>query len=209
MDDYTMLFGSIFVTGFFIFLVLSPFTMIGGHWTATSYLGIIVMMAHTLISRFKNPFKNWRVSANLSVLILLNALVISYYVFLYPIPEDLRGKAYKINHQLDEYIQEKDVDYVFSNQMGVGSLAAFYGKTRVYLPEGDWRQFDIWGRPILKAGDDILYFAFDDPKMAHKLRPLFKKVEVDPQKRLFIKDLGISIRTQVIRCIDFQGGAIP
>ena len=143
------------------------------------------------------------------MIILINALFISYYAFLYPIPKELKGRAYSINHQLDQYIKDAEVDYVVSNQMGVGSLAAFYGKTDVFLPKGYWKQFDIWGQPELKPGDDIMYFVFDNQDMGHKLTKVFSLVQLDPKIRLFAKDSDIAIRTQVYVCRDYLGGPLP
>jgi 4-amino-4-deoxy-L-arabinose transferase-like glycosyltransferase len=209
LSNFSLFFSCLFLTNFFVFLAVSPFTMVGGHWTSTMYLGIIVMLCYRILSSIKQPFRTISIWANLAIVIFLSLLIISYYAFLYPIPDDLKGRAYSVNQELEQYVKEAKVDYVFSNQIGVASLAAFYGKTEAHMPEGRWKQFDIWGQPELKRGDDILYFAFNDPKMAKKLKPLFRRVKLDPQKRLFIKDSDISILTQVIHCIDFQGGSLP
>ena len=84
--------------------------------------------------------------------------------------------------------------------MGVGSLVAFYGKTEVHLFKGLWPQFDIWGQPELKKGNNILYFAFDEKDSLEKLKPLFKSVKLDPQKRLFAKDSDIPLKVEVYKC---------
>jgi len=166
---------------------------------------MIILLCHKLITNYPNPLRNFRIIANLIIIILINALFIGYYSFLYPIPEDFKGKAYTINYNLPKYIQEAKVDYVFSNQMGVASLVAFYGKTEVYMPKGMWRQFDIWSQPELKKGDSILYFAFDESDAEKKLKPLFESVKLDPQKRLFTKDSDIPIKTKVYIGKHFKG----
>jgi 4-amino-4-deoxy-L-arabinose transferase-like glycosyltransferase len=185
---------------FFVFTLVSPITLVGGHWTSIVYPGMIILLCHNLVAACPNPLRNLRIWLNLIVIILINVLFIGYYAFLYPIPEDLKGKAYTINQELPKYIQDAKVTYVFSNQMGVASLVAFYGKTEIYLPKGLWRQFDIWGQPELKKGDSILYFAFDEPGVEKKLKPLFESVKLDPQKRLFAKDSDIAIKTKVYVC---------
>ncbi|MFA6549350.1 MAG: hypothetical protein WCT39_05440, partial [Candidatus Margulisiibacteriota bacterium] len=182
---------------FLVFALVSPFTMVGGHWTSIVYPGMIILLCHNLITNYPNPLRNLRIVLNLIVIILINVLFIGYYAFLYPIPEDLKGKAYTMNQELPQYIQDAKVTYVFSNQMGVASLVAFYGKTEIYLPKGLWRQFDIWGQPMLKKGDSILYFAFDESDAEEKLKPLFEGVKPDLQKRLFAKDSDIPLKTIV------------
>lgn len=111
-----------------------------------------------------------------------------------------------VNHELQQYITESRVDYVFSNQMGVASLVAFYGKTKVYMPKGQWKQFDAWGQPELKEGNNILYFAFDRPDAYEKLKHLFKQVKIDPQTRLFVKDSDIAVKTKVFLCRGYISG---
>ena len=190
---------------FLIFLLVSPITLVGGHWTSIVYPGMIILLCHDLVTNYPNPLRKFRIIANLIIIILINALFIGYYSFLYPIPEDFKGKAYTINYNLPKYIQEAKVDYVFSNQMGVASLVAFYGKTEVYMPKGMWRQFDIWGQPELKKGDSILYFAFDESDAEKRLKPLFGSVKLDPQNRLFTKDSDIPIKTKVYIVKYFKG----
>lgn len=204
-DTTTTALTLISIIPFFVFALVSPITLVGGHWTSIVYPGMIILLCHNLITNYPNPLRNFRIIANLIVVVLINALFIGYYAFLYPIPEDLKGKAYKINYELPKYIQEAKVNYVFSNQMGVASLVAFYGRTEVYMPKGMWRQFDIWGQPELKKGDSILYFAFDETDADKRLKPLFGSVKLDPQKRLFTKDSDIPIKTKVYTGKSFKG----
>lgn len=205
LDTNTLLLISLSLPAFLAFLLVSPFTPVGGHWTSTVYLGIIIVLCSRIIML---PISNWRIWANLLIIILINSLFIGYYAFLHPIPEDLKGKAYSMNYELEPFIKEADVDYVFSNQMGVGSLVAFYGKTKVYLPKGLWKQFDIWGQPELKPGDDIIYVAFDDKDALFKLKPLFRKVAQDKKKRLFAKDSDIPNKTEVFICRGYFRGEL-
>jgi 4-amino-4-deoxy-L-arabinose transferase-like glycosyltransferase len=208
-DNYSLLFMAISFGSFFPFLLVSPFTLIGGHWTSIAYLGMIVLLSHRFLTSFVKPFRTFRFWINIIIIILINVLFVGYYAFLYPIPEDLKDNAYSINHQLPKLIESSKVDYIFSNQMGVASLVAFYGKTDVYLPKGRWKQFDLWGHPELKKGDDIIYFAFADPEMEKKLKKVFWKVQLDPKKRLFIKDSNIPTRTQVYICRYYNGRKLP
>lgn len=209
-NNLFLLFPSISFPAFFVFLFISPFTLIGGHWTSTCYPGIILLICNKYSAEFfKAPFRKAGLIASVGIIIFINALFISYYAFLYPIPQGLKGKVFTINRELPKYIKEADVDYVYSNQMGVASLVAFYGKTDVYMPKGQWIQFDIWGRPELKKGDNILYFVYNNSELYKKLEYLFKKVEIDQQKRLFAKDSDILIKTQAIVCRNFKGGILP
>jgi 4-amino-4-deoxy-L-arabinose transferase-like glycosyltransferase len=206
MDNFTLLFITLSLPAFLAFLVVSPLTLIGGHWTSIIYLGIMIVLCHQVLISAIKPF---RIAINLGIIILINVLFVGYYAFLHPVPEELKGKAYTINQELAQYLKDSKVDHVFSNQMGVASLVAFYGKTEVHMPQGRWRQFDIWGQPALKKGEDILYFSFGRPETYKKLKPLFRQVKIDPQKRLFIKDSNISEKTQIFICKGFKGGRLP
>lgn len=204
-ENIYLLLSCLSFAAFIPFLLVSPFTMIGGHWTAIAYLSLIPLIC----AQYLPYFKKSKVWLNLFVIILINILFIGYYAFLYPIPKDLAGQAYAINQKLPEYIKASKVNYVYANQMGLSSLVAFYGKANVYMPEGAWKQFDIWGRPSLKKGDSALYFVFDNPNIAQSLKSIFEKVEIDNKKRLFLKESNLPEKTQIYICRDFKGGTLP
>jgi hypothetical protein len=201
-ENIILLLASISLPAFLAFLLASPFTMIGGHWTSICYLGIMVLLSYKLVSL---PIRSVKIWLNLGIIVLINILFVGYYAFLFPVPEELKGNAYAVNKELAPFIEKANVDYVFSNQMGVASLVAFYGKTEVYMPKGKWKQFDIWGQPELKKGDDILYFAYNKPGIYDKLKSDFETVEIDPQKRLFVKDSNIAEKMKVFVCTGFRG----
>ncbi|MEA3492899.1 MAG: glycosyltransferase family 39 protein [Candidatus Margulisiibacteriota bacterium] len=205
-DDYSLFLIASSLAAFIPFLFVSPFTLVGGHWTSTVYLGIIVLLCHKFLTAFPKPFKTSRFWFNMTIIILINVLFVSYYAFIYPIPE---GLTYKTNSELPAFIKTVDADYVFSNQMGVGSLVAFYGKTDAYLPSGYWKQFDIWGHPEVKKGESVLYFVFGDPEMEKKLKKVFWQVKEDKTKRLMIKDSDIPVKTRIYICKYFKGGRLP
>lgn|GEM_PF-793487 len=199
-DEMSLLLVSLSFPAFLVFLLVSPYTQIGGHWTSMVYLGMLIVFCAKLFALTPTPWKTTRFWINLGLIILLNILAVGYYAFFYPLPADLKGKAYTLNQELPKYIRDAKVNYVFSNQMGVASLVAYYGKTEVYMPKGLWRQFDLWDQPELKKGDSILYFAFDESDTEKRLKPLFGSVKLDPQKRLFAKDSDIPLKTKVYVC---------
>ncbi|MFC1568362.1 glycosyltransferase family 39 protein [Candidatus Margulisiibacteriota bacterium] len=209
LDDLSLLLITISFPAFLAFALVSPFTLVGGHWTSIAYLGMIVLISHRWLSIFPRPLRSLRLWLNLGMIVLINALFVGYYAFLFPVPAELQGRAYTINRQLKDYVQQSKVDHVFSNQMGVASLVAFYGKTEVYLPKGAWKQFDIWGRPQLKRGDNILYFVFADPEKEKKLQAVFWSVRPDKKIRLFTKDSNIPERTRIFICRGYKGGELP
>ncbi|MDI6731741.1 MAG: glycosyltransferase family 39 protein [Candidatus Margulisbacteria bacterium] len=210
-DNRSLLLSSLSLPAFFAFLFACPFTQIGGHWTSIIYPGLIIVFCYQLLSKFPNPLYNRKIWFSLGVIVLLDVLFISYYAFLFPVPAEIKGNEYRINSQLEQYIKDNKPTYVYSNQMGVGSLVAFYGKTEVYLPKGYWKQFDIWGEPVLKKGESIIYFAFDAPLVDSAvsvietdLRKQFHSVKKDPHIRLFAKDSDITLKTQIFICRGYQ-----
>ena len=186
------------------FALLSPFIMIGGHWPAAAYLPSIFSSA-----RSKRIF----IGSIIAFALLVNALGFAYYMFLYPTPKELIGREYTINRELAKYIQDSKPGtgktYILANNLGLAGLVSFHGKTKVYLPPGKHPQYDLWGEPQLKKGDNVIYFALRPGDLLEQLEPLFKKVEVDPKKRIFTKDSDIPTRTQVFHCAGFRGGILP
>jgi 4-amino-4-deoxy-L-arabinose transferase-like glycosyltransferase len=209
LDVSSLLLISVSLPVFLAFLLISPFAIVGGHWTSIAYLGLIVVICQRWLSLPTPPLRNLRLWLNTGIIILINVLFIGYYAFLFPVPDDLRGREYAVNRELADYVKAAKVNYVFSDQMGVASLVAFYGKTEIYLPQGTWKQFDIWGQPELKKGGDILYFSFDRPDLYEELKPLFQEVEIDPRKRLFTKDSNIPEKTIIYVCRGYKGGRLP
>ncbi len=208
MDNQSLLLICLSLASFLPFLFISPFTIIGGHWTSIVYLGMLVVLCQRWFTMMPNPLRNFRFWANILIIVLINILFVGYYAFLYPIPQEYKGKAYSINYELPDFIKSSKVDHVYSNQMGVASLVAFYGKTEVYLPKGIWKQYDIWSRPELKPGDDILYFVFDEKAKKNELTLLFKTVKEDKTKRFFTKDSNIPLKTQIFICRGLIGNRI-
>lgn len=204
-ENIPLLLSCLAFASFVPFLLISPFTMVGGHWTSIAYLSLIPLICAQYYPQLKKP----RIWINLAIIIIINILFIGYYAFLYPIPKELKGQEYAINRKLPDYIKSAKVNCVYANQMGLSSLVAFYGKTDLYMPEGLWKQFDIWGRPALKKGDSLLYFVFDNPQIRNRLTLIFKTVEIDNQKRLFFKESNFPEKIQIFICRDFMGGTLP
>ena len=177
---------------------------IGGHWPATAYLPAILLCARD---------KRWVIGATIFFALLVNALGFTYYLFLYPTPDELKGKEFTINRELPEYLKtsapKSGKTFYLANDLGMIGLISFHGKARAYMAPGRLRQVDLWGKPELKKGDNVIYFALNESELPVKLKPLFRKVWVDPQKRIFTKDADIPNKTQVIHGESYLGGILP
>jgi 4-amino-4-deoxy-L-arabinose transferase-like glycosyltransferase len=187
---------------FIPFLILGIFMPVGGHWTATAYLP----------SFFKSSYKKAFLLTTLIFAVIINGLAIYYFLFLYPVPKSIQGREYTVNAALKEYCfekQNKNQTYFFSNNLGVAGLVAFYGNVPAFMPKGRHLQYDLWGQPELKPGDDLVYFALSDTEISGKLKPMFKQVMIDPEVRIFTKDADIPVKTQVIVCKNYIKGIIP
>lgn len=181
---------------FIPFALLSPFVMVGGHWPAAAYLPSVLSVSH---------LKKWVFRLTVIFALIINALAFTYYLFLYPVPPGLSP-----NRELQRYIHNQPQrTVVIANNLGLAALVAFYGKTEVFMPPGRHPQYDLWGKPKLKPGNNVLYFALNESEIAGKLKPLFNKVTIDPQKRIFTKDADIPNKTEIFRCEGFKGGIIP
>lgn len=189
---------------FIPFMLISPIINVGSHWTSTSYLPAI-LDAHRA--------KRWVIATILFFALFVNTLGFIYYLFLYPVPEELKGKEFTINSELPRFIKgsapRTGRTFLLANDLGMIGLVTFHGKARVYMAPGRLKQVDLWGSPDIKKGDHVIYFALNEATIYDKLKPLFKKVRIEPRKRLFNKDADLPNKTQIFHCEGFKGGIIP
>jgi hypothetical protein len=189
---------------FFPFLHISPVINIGGHWTSTAYLPAIINSGNA---------RKWIIRTIIGFALFVNILGFSYYLFFYPTPPELRGKEFSINSELPKFLEESSPrtgrTFVLANDLGMIGLVSFHGKTKVYMAPGRLKQVDLWGKPDIQKGDHVLYFALNETSLYNKLKPLFRKIAIDPQKRLFNKDADLPDKTQIFICEGFKGGIIP
>lgn len=198
--------GSILAAVVFLpFALVSPIVNVGGHWPATAYLPAILATNRT---------KKTTIGLIVFFALLVNILGFTYYIFLYPTPAELKGKEFTINQQLPQFIKEstskRGRTFYLANDIGTIGLVSFHGKVRVYTPPGQIKQMDMWGTPDIKKGDNAIYFAREGTAELHKkLKPLFRKVWIEPEKRIFTKDADIPTKMQIFHCQGFRGGELP
>ncbi|MBU1616597.1 MAG: glycosyltransferase family 39 protein [Candidatus Margulisbacteria bacterium] len=189
---------------FLPFALISPIINVGGHWPACAYLPAIVA---------SGKMKRWTIVVLLIFALILDGAGLSYYLFAYPTPADLKGKEFSINAQLPAYIKEttpkSGKTYYFANDLGMLGLVAFHGQVKVNMAPGRLKQVDLWGTPRLNKGDNIIYFAINEFELHQKLAPLFQKVWVEPKRRLFNKDADLPRLTRIYHAEGYKGGLIP
>ncbi len=190
---------------FLPFLLISPLVMVGGHWPATAYLPAIIEVGKA---------KKWVIWTIVGFALFVNSLGFAYYLFLYPTPAELKGRELTINQQLPQFIKEstpkKGRTFYIANDIGTFGLVSFHGKVKVYSPPGLSREMEVWGKPDIKKGDNVLYFARENTdELYKKLKPLFRKVWIEPKRRLFTKDADIPTKMQIFHCESFKSGVLP
>lgn len=189
---------------FLPFLLISPLVNIGGHWTASAYFPAVLETGRA---------KKWFLWLTIGFALLVNVLGFTYYIFLYPVPPELKGKEFTINRQLPQFLKEAAPPtgrtFYFANNLGILGLVSFHGKTDAYMAKRRMWLVDQWPAADLKKGDNVIYFVLDEKDLVDKLKPLFRKVWLDPQPRLFAKDADIPTKTQVLHCERFKGGILP
>lgn len=199
------LFSLLSAVVFLPFAVISPILNVGGHWPATAYLPAILSTDRA---------RKMTLSLIIFFALLVNILGFTYYIFLYPTPAELKGREFTINQQLPQFIKastpKKGRTFYIANDIGTIGLVSFHGRVRVYSPPGRIRQMDMWGAPDIKKGDNVIYFAREHTPQLHKeLKPLFSRVWIEPEKRIFAKDADIPTRMQIFHCRGFRGGQLP
>ncbi|MFC1571030.1 glycosyltransferase family 39 protein [Candidatus Margulisiibacteriota bacterium] len=199
-----LLFSVFAAVVFLPFALVSPLINVGGHWPATAYLPAILAT---------NRAKKTTVGAIVGFALLVNILAFSYYLFLYPTPAELQGQEFTINQQLPQFLAastpKTGQTFYLASDIGMIGLVAFHGQVKVFSPPGHIKQMDLWGTPDIKKGDNVIYFSRNTVGLYEKLKPLFKKVWIDPQKRLFTKDADIPNKTKIYHCLGYQGGKLP
>jgi len=189
---------------FLPFAAISPLMNIGGHWPAASYLPAVLD---------SNRAKKITIGLILFFALLVNILGFTYYIFLYPTPEELKGKELTINSELPNYLKEvtpkNGRTYYFANDLGMLGLVSFHGKATAYMASGRLKQVDLWGKPEINTGDNLIYFALNEAPLYEKLKPLFNRVLIESKKRIFAKDADIPNQTQIFICEGYRGGIIP
>lgn len=207
-SEKVLLLGCLSAPVMLVFLLISPFIMVGGHWPAAAYIPAILF-----ISQLRNKKYFWSMGIALFFAVLVNILAFTYYLYLYPTPKELVGQEFTINQKLPEFLSSskpaKGKTYFYANNLGVAGLISFHGKVDTYMAPGRLKQFDIWGRPKLDKGDNIIYFVLNESELYEKLIPLFKKVKIEPHQRLFTKDADIPNKTKIYHCIGYKGGTLP
>ncbi len=189
---------------FLPFLLISPLVNIGGHWTASAYFPAVLEAGRA---------KKWFLGLTVFFALLVNVAGFTYYIFLYPIPPQLRGKEFTVNRELPQFLESAAPrtgrTFYFANNLGVLGLVSFHGRVDAYMAGGRMWLVDQWPRADLKRGDNVIYFVLDEKELYEKLKPLFRRVWLDPQPRLFAKDADIPTKTEVFHCEGFKGGELP
>lgn len=187
------------------FLLISPLAMVGGHWPATAYLPAILESGRT---------KKWLFRTIIGFALLVNTLGFSYYLFLYPTPPELKGKEFSVNQQLAQFIKDstplEGKTFYLADDIGTFGLVSFHGRVQVYPPPGRLEEAAAWGRANIQKGDNVIYFTRENTsEIQAGLTAVFRKVVVEPQKRLFTKDADIPTKMTIFHCYDYKGGVIP
>ena len=189
---------------FLPFALISPIINVGGHWPSTAYLPAILD---------SHRAKKVTIGILLSFAILVNVAGFAYYLLYYPVPAELKGKEFTINQQLPVYLKEvtppSGKTYYLANDLGMLGLVAFHGKVPVNMAPGRLKQVDLWGKLEMQKGDNAIYFALNETTLYDKLTPLFKKVSIEPHKRIFNKDANLPNLTTIYLCSGYLGGTIP
>lgn len=203
-NSENLLFSILAAAAFLPFAIISPIINIGGHWLAVAYLPAILATNHAK-----------KITAGLIIFFALfvNILGYAYFLFLYPTPEELKGKEFSINRQLPQFIKastpKRGRTFYLADDIGLIGLVTFHGKVKVHAPPGRIKQMDLWGVPEIKRGDNVLYFSRSGKILEEKLRRRFQKIRVEPEKRIFTKDADIPTKAQIFHCRGFRGGELP
>lgn len=189
---------------FLPFLLISPIVNVGGHWTSTAYLPATVAAGRA---------KRWLIATTIVFALLVNSAGFAYYLFFYPVPAELKGREFSVNQDLPRFIKEASPQsgrtFVLANDLGLLGLVSFHGKVRTYMAPGRLKQVDLWGKPDIERGDNVIYFALNETPLYDKLKPLFRTARIEPEKRIFNKDANLSNLTQIFIGEGFKGGPLP
>jgi hypothetical protein len=200
------LFPRIFAAIIFVpFLLISPITLVGGHWPATAYLPAIIESGKA---------KRWVIWTIVGFALLVNSLGFAYYLFFYPIPSDLKGKEFSVNQEFARFIKDatpvQGRTFYLADDIGTFGLVTFHGRVQVYPPPGKLKEAEAWGTVDLKPGDNVVYFTrAGTGEILAGLKKVFRTVTVEPRRRLFAKDADIPTKMTIFHCRGYRGGRVP
>jgi len=203
-NDNTRLLFSFSMPILLFFLLVSLKVKVWAHWPAIGYIlaipNIVIYLTETKKSLGK--FISW-----ITVFTLL-VLGILFWVS----PAILLNQGnYQKNSGLKTLIPQETKIYT-QNNVGA-SLLEFYLKRPAYLATGFMRigypwgtaQYETWGIPDLKKGEDIIYFGEDSQDIRNISQQHFKKAEVLPYKIYLIEDY-MTNNFKFIKLIGYRGG---
>ena len=203
-DDQTKLLFSFSFPVLILFLLLSLKVKIWAHWTEVGYIALIPLAIAYLMETGKSwqKFLTW--IAIFSLIIISVLFWVSPAVMLH---QNDYGKNYQIAQSLPSDLK------IFSRTNVSSSLVEFYSRRSVYLATGflkigsPWgeKQYELWGIPVLKAGDNILYYGEDTDEFEQKALRYFDRVTGLPEPRLYLIEDYINNNYRFFKLEGYKG----
>lgn len=186
-----------------IMLLLSFKVKIWAHWPAIGYFTAIPLIISYLADNKRSYFKFF------SWIIAFSLLILSILFWITPAIL-FHQDAYSLNYQLKTGLSQNQKIYTKNNVSA--SLLEFYLQKPVYLATGffkegsPWgeKQYEIWGIPDLKRGENIIYFGEASPNIINKAKTAFASYEVMPELKLNLIEDYITHNFKFIKLINYR-----
>jgi len=189
-----------------LFLLLSLKVKIWAHWPSVGYVGLLPLAIAYLMENGKGwkKFLTW--------ISIFTLMVIAILFWVSP-GIMLSQKNYPKNYKLADLIPPGEK--IFARTYVSASLLEFYTRRQTYLATGflkfgwPWgeKQYEIWGIPNLKRGENILYYGEDSETFRKKASAYFEKITDFPELHLYLIEDYITKNYHGFKLEGYKGGA--
>jgi len=201
-DDLSRVLFCFSVPVLLLFLFLSFKVKIWAHWPSVGYIGLLPLAIAYLVENGKGwkKFITW--------ISLFTFLVIAILFWISP-GIMLSQKNYPKNYNLI-----LPGEKIFARTYASASLLEFFTRRQTYMATGflkfgwPWgeKQYEIWGIPNLKRGENILYYGEDSETFRKKASAYFEKITDFPELRLYLIEDYITNNYRGFKLEGYKGG---
>jgi hypothetical protein len=172
-----------------IFAAFTALIKVWAHWVIVYQFAAIIGIA-AMIMPDPRTVRRMLVSMWVFALIVVLAILFGSSMIL------PRQALYRRDLELpSKYAELPQNTYIIAPYHGIASQLAFYARRTTYMAQGELKveergfglkQFELWGPPPLKKGDNIVYYGPPGEEAIKKLKKHFSYVKIKPELDIYV-----------------------